>query len=166
MENDHRKYLWSNLHERMLPTQQGWTLNILISSRTRIQLSRRGLSSSLTDLSKKASTYNVLFISPRKHNMGSHQKRLKEVRLMSTHNIRFLWNKKISMCLYFFCGETEKYQCELNQSRNALKGHRCPRLKNFNANCWSQMDRDGWTDRANTICPFFQWLGHNKNRKR
>ena len=37
-----RKYFMINLQERMLPTQQGRTSNLLITSRTCIQLSHRG----------------------------------------------------------------------------------------------------------------------------
>ena len=41
-ENDRRKYFMINLHERMLPTQRGSNCNLLITSRTRIQMSQRG----------------------------------------------------------------------------------------------------------------------------
>ena len=41
-ENDRRKYFMINIHEWMLPTWQGQTRNLLITSRMHIQLSHRG----------------------------------------------------------------------------------------------------------------------------
>ena len=41
-ENDRRKYFMITLHKRMLPTRQAWTSNLLITNRTRIQLSHWG----------------------------------------------------------------------------------------------------------------------------